>query len=159
MRIKPFLILLMLCQPMVAQKPVILSDFVQQVAISDLQLHYLEDPNCSTQPSELFSGMMDHQFKLVDFSNPDPVLSNSEVGNCIWFRFYFVNHSNRQFSFHLQRNEFSEFSEYRLFQRFDNNMVTVRKSGNELHPKNKGYLLERHQTLHLRQGPHENNPA
>jgi len=137
MRIKPFLILLMLCQPMVAQKPVILSDFVQQVSISDLQLHYLEDPNCSTQPPELFSGMMDHQFRLVDFSNPDPALSNLQVGNCIWFRFYFVNRSTNQFSFHLQRNEFSEFDEYRLFQRFENGMVTERKSGNELHPKNK----------------------
>ena len=137
MRLKPILILLVICQSLVAQKHVILSDFVKQVSISDLQLNYLDDPNCSTQPSELFSGMMDHQFRQVDFSNPDPALINSQPGGCIWFRFYFVNRSTRQFSFHLQRNNYSEFDEYQLFQRFDNGMVTIRKSGNDLHPKYK----------------------
>ncbi len=137
MRIKPFFIFIILCQSLVAQKPVILSDFVQQVSISDLQLHYLEDPNCAFQPADFFAGRLEHLFKQVDFSGADPSLQNSQPGNCIWFRFYFVNRSTRQFSFHLQRNEFSEFAEYRLFQRYENGMVTVRKSGNVLHPRNK----------------------
>ncbi len=137
MRLKPFLILLVLCQSLVAQKHVILSDFVQEVHISDLQLFYLDDPNCSTEPSWLFSGMMDYQFKQVDFSNPDPVLLNPQPGSCIWFRFYFVNRSTRQFSFHLQPNLYSEFNEYKLYQEFNNGMVTIRKSGNAIHPRSK----------------------
>ena len=139
MRLKPFLILLVVCQSLIAQKPVILSDFVQEVSISDLQLHYLDDPDCSTEPSWLFLGMMDHQFRQIDFSSPDPVLLNSQSGSCIWFRFYFANRSTSQFSFHLQPNLnlSSEFNEYRLFQKHDNGMVTLRKSGNEILPRNK----------------------
>jgi len=128
---------MVLCQSLIAQKPVILSDFVHEVHISDLQLHYLSDPGCSVQPSDLFSGQMDRQFSMVDFSNPDPDLINSRPGSCVWFRFYFVNRSTKQFSFHLQRSDISEFDEYRLFQLFDNGMITVRKSGNKLHPRNK----------------------
>jgi len=101
MRILPFFILMVLCESLYAQKPVILSDFVQEVHISDLQLQFLDDPYCNTQPSVLFSGMMDPQFKTVDFSDPDPALLNSQPGSCIWFRFSFVNRSTRQFSFHL----------------------------------------------------------
>jgi hypothetical protein len=40
-----------------AQNAVILSDFIEQVSISDLQLYYLADEDCNTQPVELFSGM------------------------------------------------------------------------------------------------------
>ncbi len=137
MRLIPLLILLLLGQSLVAQKPVILSDFIQQVPISDLQLYFLDDPDCSTQPAYLFSGMMDYQFKQVDFSDPDPALINTRPEGCIWFRFYFVNRSTRQFSFHLQPNLFSEFNEFRLFQKYDNGMVTVRKSGNIILPRNK----------------------
>ncbi len=137
MRLIPFLIFIVYCQSLVSQKPVILSDFVQEVHISDLQLNYLDDPSCSTQRRELFSGMMDHRFRPVDFSNPDPALLNSEPGSCIWFRFYFVNRSTRQFSFHLQPNLLSEFHEYRLFQWFNNGMVTIRKSGNAIPPRSK----------------------
>jgi two-component system, sensor histidine kinase LadS len=137
MRLRLILIFLILCQLLPAQKPVMLSDFVQEVRISDMQLQFLEDPNCAMNASVLFSGMMDQDFKVVDFSDPDPALINSSAGSCIWFRFYFVNHSTRQFSFHLQRNDLSEFDEYRLYQRFDNGLVTVRKSGNSLLPKRK----------------------
>jgi serine phosphatase RsbU (regulator of sigma subunit) len=102
-----------------------------------MQLMFLEDPNCSTQPPELFSGMMDQEFKVVDFSNPDPALLNSMPGSCVWFRFYFANHSTHQFAFHLQRNDISEFDEYILYQLFDNGVETVRKSGNALLPRKK----------------------
>lgn len=139
MYLKPFLICItfLLGQSLVAQKPVILSDYVQQVSISDLQMHYLDDPSCTTHPSELFSGMMDHRFSRVDFSNPDAALLNAVPGSCVWFRLYFVNRSTRQFSFHLQPSLFSEFSEFRLYQRFENGLVTVRKSGDFILPRNK----------------------
>ncbi|MEN8227985.1 MAG: 7TM diverse intracellular signaling domain-containing protein [Bacteroidota bacterium] len=157
MHLKPLLILLVFCQSLIAQKPVNLSDFVQQVSISDLQLHYLADPNCSTQPNEIFSGMMDHQFRQVDFSNPDPALLNSQPGSCIWFRFYFVNHSTSQFSFHLQRNEYSEFDEYTLFQQYDNGMVDVRRSGNKIHPRDKDVNIGGSDDLRIHLPPNESD--
>jgi len=137
MRISSILIIIFFCQSLIGQKPVILSDFVQQVHISDMQLYYISDPDCGIQPSDLFMGIMDQEFRMVDFANPDPALLNSLPGSCIWFRINFVNRSTRQFAFHLQRNDFSEFDEYRLFQQFANGMITVRKSGNKLHPRNK----------------------
>jgi serine phosphatase RsbU (regulator of sigma subunit) len=137
MRLKPILILIILGQSLIAQKPVILSDFIEQVSISDLQLHYLPDNNCDIQPAELLSGMMDHRFRQVDFSDPDPALLNTEPESCIWFRIYFVNRSNSQFAFHLQPNLFSEFNEFNLFQSFDNGIITKRNSGNIISPKNK----------------------
>lgn len=137
MRLTPVLLFLLLGQSLVAQKPVILSDFIQQVSISDLQLQYLHDPDCGTQPAYLFLGMMDHEFKPVDFGKPDHSMRNATAGSCVWFRIHFVNRSTRQFSFHLQPNIFSEFDEFMLFQEFRNGIVTVRKSGNSIPPKSK----------------------
>jgi serine phosphatase RsbU (regulator of sigma subunit) len=137
MRHSLILTLVLLAKMLPAQKPVILSDFIQQVSISDLQLHYLDDPDCSTQPAFLFSGMMDHEFRQVDFSDPDPALIHPDPEGCIWFRIYFVNRSTRQFAFHLQPNLLSEFEEFRLFQKYQNGVVTVRKSGNRIAPRNK----------------------
>ncbi|MCP4312516.1 MAG: SpoIIE family protein phosphatase [Bacteroidetes bacterium] len=137
MRFRQLLIFLILGQALLGQKPVILSDFIQQVSISDLQMNYLDDPTCSTQPSYLFSGMMDQSFRKVDYGDPDPALLNPDPEGCIWFRIYFVNRSTRQFAFHLQPNLFSDFDEFRLFQDFNNGMITVRKSGNSIAPKNK----------------------
>jgi len=157
MRLRLILIFLILCQLLVSQKPVILSDFVQEVGISDMQLQYMEDPNCSTLPSELFSGMMDHQFKVLDFSNPDPALMQNISGRCFWFRFYFVNRSTRQFSFHLQRNAISEFDEYKLYQRFENGMVTARRSGNLLHPGKKDVNISGSDDLRMYLPPSESD--
>jgi len=137
MRLRLILIFLIFCHLLTAQKPVILSDFVQEVVISDMELKYLEDPDCTISPHELFTGMMDQEFKVVDFSNPDPALIQNQSGTCFWFRFYFVNRSTHQFSFHLQRNDGSEFDKYKLYQRFDNEYVTIRKSGNLIHPRKK----------------------
>jgi serine phosphatase RsbU (regulator of sigma subunit) len=137
MRLRLILIFLIFSQLLAAQKPVILSDFIEEVAISDLQMQFIEDPDCSMDQYELFTGLMDKQFKMVDFSNPEPALINSRPGSCVWFRFHFVNRSTRQFTFHLQRNDYAEFDEYRLYQRFDNGMITVRKSGNTLAPRKK----------------------
>ena len=157
MRLRLILIFLILCQLLIAQKPVMLSDFVQEVGISDMQLQYMEDSNCSTLPSELFSGMMDHQFKVLDFSNPDPALMQNISGRCFWFRFYFVNHSTRQFSFHLQRNDISEFDEYKLYQRFENGMVTARRSGNMLHPRRKDVNISGSDDLRMYLPPSESD--
>jgi len=137
MRFRPILILLILCQSLAAQKPVILSDYVQEVSISDMQLFFMDDPQCSTQPSDLFKGSLDRLFRPVDFSDPDPALINSQPGSCLWFRILFVNHSTRQFSFHLQRADLAEFDEYRLYQQFSNGHITVRRSGNKLSPRKK----------------------
>lgn len=137
MRLKLTLILLILGLSLFAQKPVTLSDFMLTKPLVDNQLFYLDDPNCSTQPAEFFSGMLDQSFRKVDYSNPDPALLSPDPNGCIWFRIYFINRSTRQFSFHLQPSLFSEFSEFRLFQEFDNELVTIRKSGNSIAPKNK----------------------
>ncbi len=137
MHLKPILIILLLGQMLMAQRPMPLSDFTEQDPIKDGQMHYLEDPNCSTQPQELFSGMLDHYFRKLDYANPDSVLVNSDQKGCIWFRFHFQNHSNRQFLFHLQPILFSEFDEFNLYQEFNNELITLRKSGNSIKPKNK----------------------
>ncbi|MCK5221145.1 MAG: 7TM-DISM domain-containing protein, partial [Candidatus Aminicenantes bacterium] len=157
MRLPLFLILIVLCQSLASQKPVILSDFIHEIPVSDLQLYYLDDPHCSTQPTELFSGMMDHQFRQVDFSNPDPALLNSQPGNCIWFRFYFMNRSTNQFSFHLQHNILSQAGEYRLFQTYENGMVIMRKSGDDLHPRNKDVNISGSDDLRIYLPPGESD--
>ncbi len=157
MRLRLILIILIFCQLLAAQKPIILSDFVQEVGISDMQLQYMEDPNCTIVQSELFSGMMDQQFKAVDFSNPDPALMQNISGHCLWFRFYFVNRSTRQFSFHLQRNEGSEFDEYTLYQRFDNGLVSPRRSGNLVHPKKKDVIIGGSDDLRIYLPPSESD--
>ncbi len=157
MRLRLSLIFLILCHLLPAQKPVVLSDFVQEVGISDMQLQYLEDSDCSILPAELFSGMMDHQFKVVDFSDPDPALIKNENESCFWFRLYFVNRSTRQFSFHLQHNDISEFNEYILHQRIDNGNVTTRKSGNKLHPRKKDVNISGSDDLRMYLPPGESD--
>ncbi len=155
MRIQPFLIVIAICQSLVAQKPVILSDYIQQVTISDLQLQYMADRSCSIEASDLFSGRLDSRFRPVDYSSPDPALQEIGTGECIWFRFYFSNRSSNQFSFHLQRNYRSEFDEFRLYQRYENGMITVRKSGNRIHPKQKDVNISGSDDLRLYLPPSE----
>lgn len=137
MHLKPLLILLILCQSLAAQKPVILSDYVQEVHISDMQLFFMDDSNCRIQAADLFKGNLDHEFRPVDYSNPDPALLDTQPGACLWFRLDFMNRSTKKLSFHLQRNDLAEFDEYILYQQFQNGMVTVRRSGNKLHPRKK----------------------
>jgi len=137
MRFRALIIILLLSQALLAQKPITLTDYIDQVAISDPQLYYLSDDDCDASINELFVGLMDHRFRAVDFSNPDPALVESGPGQCIWFRLHFINRSTRQFAFHLQPNFFSEFSELQLYQRFDNGVTTMRKSGNSIPPRSK----------------------
>lgn len=155
MHLRPILILLILCQSLAAQKPVILSDYVQEVHISDMQLFFMDDPDCSTQSPDLFKGSLDPFFRSVDFSDPDPALINTQTGSCIWFRFHFVNRSSRQFSFHLQRNDISEFDEYILYQQFNTGGITVRRSGNKLHPRKKDVNISGSDDLRIYLPPSE----
>jgi two-component system, sensor histidine kinase LadS len=157
MRLRLILIFLILCQLLTAQKPVVLSDFVQEVVISDMQMKYLEDSNCSVAPQELFAGMLDKQFRPVDFSNPDSALIRNEPGTCFWFRFYFANHSTRQFSFHLQRDDISEFDEYVLYQQFDSGVISVRKSGNTHKPREKDVNISGSDDLRIFLPPNESD--
>jgi serine phosphatase RsbU (regulator of sigma subunit) len=141
MRLLSILLFLILGQPLMAQNTVILSDRMPQIPITDEQIFYLVDTDCNIQPVELFSGMMDHRFRKLDFDHADPSLLNAEPGSCVWFRFYFINSpyytDDAQVSFHLQPGIYSDFAEFKLYQRFNNGMVTVRRSGNKLTPKNK----------------------
>ncbi len=155
MRISSILIFIFFCQSLIGQKPVILSDFVQQVHISDMQLHYISDPDCGIQPSDLFMGVMDQEFRMVDFANPDPALLNSLPGSCIWFRINFVNRSTRQFAFHLQPGILSDFEEYRLFQQFNSGLTTVRKSGNALRPRLKDVNISGSDDMRIFLAPNE----
>ena len=155
MRLKPFLILMLLGQTLHAQKPVILSDFTEQVSLSDAQMNYLDDPSCAVSPSLLFSGLMDDEFRQVDFANPDPALLNDKPGGCIWFRFIMVNASSRQFAFHLQPGILSDFGEYRLYQRFSSGLTTVRKSGNSIAPSMKDVNISGSDDMRIFLAPNE----
>jgi serine phosphatase RsbU (regulator of sigma subunit) len=137
MRLKPILILLIVTQSLSAQKPVILSDFIEEAHINDQKLYYYYDPTCSSTPNFMFLGVNDLDFKELDFSQPDSALMNVRSGECIWFRFYFENRSTRQFSFHLQPISYSVFGEYELYQQYKNGVITVRRSGDHLFPGNK----------------------
>ena len=137
MRLKLYLIPIIFCQSLSAQIPVILSDFIQEAHISDQKLHYLYDPGCNAEPVYLFHGVMDSEFKELDFSQPDSALLNVRSGECIWFRFHFINRSTRQYSFHLQPHSYSAFGDYELYQRYQNGVITIRRSGDRLFPLNK----------------------
>jgi serine phosphatase RsbU (regulator of sigma subunit) len=157
MRLKPFLILLLICQTLAAQKPIILSDFIQEVAVTDQKLYYYYDPFCQTQPGFLFLGMMDPDFKQLDFSDPDSALMDVHAGECIWFRFYFINRSSRQFSFHIQPYSLSVFGEFELYQRFDNGGITVRRSGDNLLPRSKDVNIGGSNDLRIYLPPNESD--
>ena len=137
MRLKPFLILVLFCQTLSGQKPVILSDFIQEVTVTDQRINYLYDPYCTIEPSYLFHGVMDSDFRELDFSRPDSALMNVQSGECIWYRIYFVNRSTRQFSFHLQPRALSSFGTFELYQKFDDGPITKRRSGDHMLPGEK----------------------
>ena len=137
MRLKPILILLIFSQSLSAQKPVILSDFIQETHINDQKLYYYLDPTCVADPAHMFLGVMDMDFQELDFSRPDSALLNVRSGTCIWFRIYFENKSTRQYSFHLQPISYSSFGEYELYQQSRKGVITLRRSGDHLNPARK----------------------
>ncbi|MGW8314605.1 MAG: PP2C family protein-serine/threonine phosphatase [Bacteroidales bacterium] len=141
MRLKPVLILILFCHTLSGQKPVILSDFIQEVTVTDQRLYYLYDPYCKIEPNFLFHGVMDLDFRELDFSRPDSALMSVHTGECIWYRIYFINRSTQQFSFHLQPKALSSFGSFELFQKLDNGRIIVRRSGDHLLPRNKDVNL------------------
>ncbi|HKK61839.1 MAG TPA: 7TM diverse intracellular signaling domain-containing protein [Bacteroidales bacterium] len=122
-----------LLQPIIAQKPVIITDFVSREPITDYQVYFYHDPNCNYAVTDLLESQQD-QFKRIDFSNEESGLEKITAGECIWFRFIFDNRSTRKVSFHLQPNIFSTFGRYTLFQRYNNGIITGRNSGYLVQP-------------------------
>jgi len=135
MRFRLKFMFLLSCQVMMAQKPVVLSDYIYEQSLTDYQVSYMSDPSCRIEPADIFSSYSHIEFKQFDFSDTTSAIFHDIPGSCMWFRFVFVNKSNRQFSFHLQPNIFSEFNEFALYQRFHNGVTTVRRSGNAIAPK------------------------
>jgi len=130
-------ICLLFMQATHAQKPVILSDLVNDEALTDYQIYFLHDPDCSFEISTIFSPYYTDNFQRIDFSNESLGLDKIKAGDCIWFRFVFDNRSLEQVSFHLQPGIFSIFGEYKLYQRFSNGVITQRRSGFEVDPTDK----------------------
>ncbi|MEN8155308.1 MAG: 7TM diverse intracellular signaling domain-containing protein [Bacteroidota bacterium] len=131
------MLLLILGQSLVAQTPVVITDLYPRAVIKDPQQFYIIDSKCNIEPAELFSGMLDNGFRKLNFRNHDLARLNENPENCIWFRFYLVNNTDRQFSFHLQPKRFSEFNEFRIYQKLRNGKIISGKSGSKVIPNNK----------------------
>ncbi|MEX2370239.1 MAG: 7TM diverse intracellular signaling domain-containing protein [Bacteroidales bacterium] len=135
---KLFLIFCMLIvQLSHAQKPVILTDYVSQESITDYQVFFHHDPDCRFDITTVYSPYYNDPFKRIDFSNQELGLDEIEAGDCVWFRFVFDNRAPEKVSFHLQPGMFSTFGEFRLYQRFANGVITQRRSGFNVHPRQK----------------------
>ena len=115
MRIRIIGIFLLFVQAIIGQKPVVLSDYIYEVGISDFQIYYFSDPTCRIEPKDVFSPDYPIEFKIFDLPDTTSAILKDIPGSCFWFRLIFTNRSiarDAQFSFHLQPNEFSEFNEY-----------------------------------------------
>lgn len=137
MRILIMSIFLLLTQISVAQKPVILSDFVSQESITDFQIYFYHDRDCEMDAPVAFSSLYPNNFQRLDFS--DVLMGYDAIGpdDCLWFRFIFDNRSVRQISFLLQPNIFSTFGEFRLYQRYSTGIINERVSGFDVFPTDK----------------------
>ncbi len=131
------IILLILAQFTQAQKPVILTDYISQESLSDYQVYFYHDPGCKFDISTVYSPYYSDNFQRIDFSNEELGLDQIKPGDCMWIRFVMYNRSTEQMSFHLQPGLFSIFGEYRLYQRFDNGVITQRHSGYDIEPVDK----------------------
>lgn len=132
-----FFLLLVLTQVINAQKPVILTDFISKESISDFQVFFYHDPDCNFEISTVFSPYYSDKFQRLDFSNKKLGLENIKIGDCLWFRFIFENRATNEIYFHLQPGLFSTFGEFKLYQRFNNGIITQRKSGYKVNPRDK----------------------
>lgn len=129
--------LLFLTQFAQSQKPVILTDFVALESVSDYQVYFFHDPDCTADISAIFSPHFTENFQRLDFSNDELGLHDILPGHCMWFRFIFDHRGTKEICFHLQPGIFSNFGEFRLFQRLDNGVILQRKSGYNVAPKAK----------------------
>ena len=125
---------LFLTQIILAQNPVILTDYISRESLTDYQVFFYHDPECELDISTVFSPLCNKIFQRIDFSNKELGLNKIEAGDCIWFRFIFDNRAPQNVSFHLQPGIFSTFGEFRLYQRFSNGIITMRQSGFNVEP-------------------------
>ncbi len=137
MRLFLLSICFLLTQSIMAQKPVILTDFISQESITDFQLYFYHDPHCKMDAPVAFSQIYAEKFQRLDFSNEKLNIDQIKPEDCLWFRFIFENRSSKQISFHLQPNIFSIFGEFKLYQKFDNGIINERRSGFNVLPSNK----------------------
>lgn len=128
---------LFLLQIVDAQKPVILTDYIMQESLTDYQVYFYHDPDCKFDISAIYSPYYMDNFQRIDFSNKDLRLDEISAGDCLWFRFVMDNRSNSQVCFHLQPGIFSIFGVYKLYQRYDNGVITQRQSGFGIYPTEK----------------------
>ncbi|MCF8225586.1 MAG: SpoIIE family protein phosphatase [Bacteroidales bacterium] len=128
---------LLMTQLSLAQKPVILTDFVSNEPLTDYQIFFFHDETCSFSIGTVYSDYYRDPFERLDFSNEELGLDKIKPGDCVWFRFIFDNKAGRQVSYHLQPNIFSTFGEFLLYQKFSNGSITQRRSGFEIIPGNK----------------------
>ncbi len=135
MRISFTITCLFLLQIMFAQKPVIITDYISQESLTDYQVFFYHDPDCKFEITTIYSPTYSDRFKRIDFSNEELGLNKIAAGDCIWFRFVFDNRAPQNVSFHLQPGIFSTFGEFRLYQRFSNNVITQRRSGFDVEPR------------------------
>ncbi len=137
MRLITLSICLLLAQSIMAQKPVILTDFISQESITDYQFYFYHDPHCEMDAPVAFSPRYANNFRRLDFSDSLLHIDEIDMNDCIWLRFIFDNRSVKQLSFHLQPNIFTTFSEFRLYQKFDNGIINERISGFDVRPGDK----------------------
>jgi len=125
--------LLLSVQVLTGQKPVVLSDYIYGYSLTDDQIYFMNDPSCKFQPGDIFSGEYTGAFKVFNLD-----VAEDEIGHtpdqCFWLRLIFQNKSESQYSFHIQPYRFSEFKEYTLYQKFDNGLITERRSGKSIPP-------------------------
>jgi len=129
--------LLFLLQVAYAQKPVILTDFISQESLTDYQVHFYYDPNCTFDISTVFSPYYADKFQGLDFSNEKLKLDEIKSGDCLWFRFVVENRGLKEICYHLQPGMFSTFGEFKLYQRYKNGVIIKRQSGYKINPKKK----------------------
>lgn len=148
-------ICLSLMQTLHAQKPVILTDYISQQTLTDYQVYFFRDADCNFDISTVYSPYYRDRFQRIDFSNEALGLGDIESGECLWFRFVVDNRATSKMTFHLQPGLFSVFGEYKLYQRFDNGVITQRRSGYEVPPREKDVNINGSDDLRFKITPGE----
>lgn len=134
-------LLMLLTQFANAQKPMVLTDYIFKESLSDYQVFFYHDPNCSFDISAVYSPYYADQFRRFDFSNASLGFDQVDPGDCLWFRFVFDNRAPESVSFHLQPGLFSTVGQFKLYQRFPNGVITERISGYKVNPSEKDFNI------------------
>jgi len=134
-------ILFLLTQMIHAQKPMVLTDYIYRESLSDYQVFFYHDPNCTFDIQGVYSPYYSDNFRRFDFSNNELGLDHIRPGDCLWFRFIFDNRAPESVSFHLQPGLFSTVGQFRLYQRFPNGVITQRISGYQVDPSEKDFNI------------------